>query len=80
MSGTRQPLSGHCYYSRCQFAGGGIDFLQKTLAENEAGQVRQERLTAEQTAVALRNQLTTLTGLANLGMLVLLSADTCSAP
>ncbi|MCP6357382.1 hypothetical protein NL446_26385, partial [Klebsiella pneumoniae] len=27
-----------------QFAGGEIDFLQKTLAENEAGTVHQERL------------------------------------
>ncbi len=59
-----------------QFTGGEIDFLQKTLAENEAGQVRQERLAAEQTAAALRSQLATLTGLADLGQLVPLSADT----
>ncbi|MEO6038713.1 MAG: TolC family protein [Saprospiraceae bacterium] len=59
-----------------QFTGGEIDFLQKTLAENEAGQVHQERLAAEQMAGALRSQLATFTGLADLGMLLPLSADT----
>lgn len=59
-----------------QFAGGEIDFLQKTLAENEAGTVHQERLAAEQTASALRQQLAALTGLTDLGSLSPLAPDT----
>lgn len=59
-----------------QFAGGEIDFLQKTLAENEAGTVHQERLAAEQNAVAIRQQLATLTGLTDLGILSPLASDT----
>lgn len=59
-----------------QFAGGEIDFLQKTLAENEAGTVDQERFAAEQTATALRQQLAMLTGLTNLGNLSPLAPDT----
>lgn len=59
-----------------QFAGGEIDFLQKTLAENEAGTVHQERLAAEQNAAAIRQQLATLTGLTDLGSLSPLAPDT----
>lgn len=59
-----------------QFASGEIDFLQKTLAENEAGTVHQERLAAEQTASALRQQLAALTGLTDLINLSPLTPDT----
>ena len=59
-----------------QFVAGEIDFLQKTLTENEAGKVHQERLAAEQTLVLLRQQLATFTGLADLGVLVPLAPDT----
>jgi cobalt-zinc-cadmium efflux system outer membrane protein len=58
-----------------QFAGGEIDFLQKTLAENEAGKVRQERLAAEQVATVARQQLMVYTGLADLGNLLPLNPD-----
>lgn len=58
-----------------QFSGGEIDLLQKILAENEAGQVHQERLAAEQNAVALRQQLSKLSGLNDLGTLVPLGLD-----
>jgi len=58
-----------------QFAGGEIDFLQKTLAENEAGNVRQERIAAGQTAVVARQQLAMFTGLADLGNLLPLGPD-----
>ena len=53
--------------------------MQSTLAENEAGQVSQERLAAEQTAVMLRQQLATFTGLAELGHLEPLASDTSGA-
>ncbi len=59
-----------------QFAAGEIDFLQKTLAENEAGKVRQQRLAAQQTSETLRQQLATYTGLKDLGSLLPLSPDT----
>lgn len=59
-----------------QFTGGEIDFLQRTLAEQEAGGVRQERIVAEQNAVALRRQLATYTGLDDIGTLLPLQADT----
>jgi len=59
-----------------QFAAGEIDFLQKALAENEAGKVHQERLAAEQTFVLLRQQLATLTGLADFSTLLPLAPDT----
>ncbi len=59
-----------------QFAAGEIDFLQKILAENEAGKVHQERLAAEQTFAMLRQQLATLTGLLGLGSLLPLMPDT----
>jgi len=59
-----------------QFTAGEIDFLQKTLTENEAGKVRQERLAAEQRALALTEQLKILTGLADLEALLPLHPDT----
>ncbi len=59
-----------------QFAAGEIDFLQKTLAENETGKVHQEHLAAEQKAAVLRQQLVTLTGLSNLVSLMPLGVDT----
>jgi outer membrane protein, heavy metal efflux system len=59
-----------------QFAGGDIDFLQKTMLENEASKVHQERLVAEQTVLILRQQLATYTGLRELGVLLPLQADT----
>ncbi len=59
-----------------QFAGGEIDFLQKTMAENEAGKVYQERLAAAQKASVLRQQLATFTGLIEIGVLLPLDADT----
>ena len=62
-----------------QFAAGEIDFLQKTMAETEAGQVRQERLAAEQTVAMLRQQLAVFTGLADPGSLEPLAADTSMA-
>jgi outer membrane protein TolC len=45
-----------------QFAAGEIDFLQKTLAENEAGKIRLERQAAEVKAVQSRLQLAQWTG------------------
>lgn len=59
-----------------QFAAGEIDFLQKTLAEIEAGKVQQERLVAAQKAVVLRQLLSTYTGRSDLGTLLPLGADT----
>ncbi len=59
-----------------QFGAGEIDFLQKTRTENEAGQVHQERLTAEQRATSLRQELSTYTGLPNLSDLLPLYPDT----
>ncbi|MEQ1747571.1 MAG: TolC family protein [Saprospiraceae bacterium] len=59
-----------------QFAAGEVDFLQKTRAENEAGQAHQERLAAERLAESLRQQLVTYTGLMNLGNLLPLHPDT----
>jgi outer membrane protein, heavy metal efflux system len=61
-----------------QFAAGEIDFLQKTLAENEAGKVRQERLSAERSVVALRSQMVAFTGLDELGAFLPLRADTAA--
>lgn len=48
-----------------QFAAGEIDFLQKTLAENEAGAARQNFLAARKIAENLRAQLIIWTGLAD---------------
>ncbi len=59
-----------------QFTGGEIDFLQRTLAEQEAGGVRQERIVAERNAVALRQLLATYTGLNDIGTLLPLQPDT----
>lgn len=59
-----------------QFSAGEIDFLQKTWAENEAGKVHQERIAAAQIRNVLRQNLSTLTGLADLGTLLQLAADT----
>lgn len=58
-----------------QFAAGEIDLLQKTLVENELGNIHQERLSAEQLLIALRQQLSTLTGMGQLGALTPLSLD-----
>jgi outer membrane protein, heavy metal efflux system len=49
-----------------QFAAGEIDFLQKTLAENEAGAARQNLLAAQKTAENLRAQLRIWTGITDL--------------
>lgn len=46
-----------------QFAAGEIDFLQKTLAENEAGKVHQERVATEIATAGLYVRLKKLTGL-----------------
>jgi outer membrane protein TolC len=59
-----------------QFSAGEIDFLQKTMAENEAAKVHQERLAVEQTMAMSRQQLAGFTGLAELGALLPLSFDT----
>ncbi|MBC7777347.1 MAG: TolC family protein [Phycisphaerae bacterium] len=59
-----------------QFAAGEIDFLQKTLAENEMGKVHQERLADEQKMALLRQQLAMMTGLNSLGTLMPLDVDT----
>jgi len=59
-----------------QFNAGEIDFLQKTLVENEAGKIAQERRVAEQLALTTTGQLKTLTGLADLGALLPLRPDT----
>ena len=61
-----------------QFSSGEIDFLQKTWAENEAGKVHQERIAAAQIRNVLRQNLSTLTGLEDLGTLLPLAADTLS--
>jgi len=59
-----------------QFSAGEIDFLQKTMLENEAGKVRLERLGMDIKAATARQQLTTFTGLSDLGILPPLRADT----
>lgn len=59
-----------------QFTAGEIDFLQKTIAENEAGNLHRERLSAERMVEGLRQNLTTFTGLSDLGTLLPLNADT----
>ncbi len=59
-----------------QFAAGEIDLLQKTIVANEAGNIHQERLAAEQLTSALRSQLMLLTGLTEFGKLLPLFADT----
>ena len=59
-----------------QFAAGEIDFLQKTLAENEAGMIRQGYLAAQKTAQNLRIQLKTWTKMENIGSLEPLQVKT----
>ncbi|MDX1913507.1 MAG: TolC family protein [Saprospiraceae bacterium] len=59
-----------------QFEAGEIDFLQKTMAEIEAGKVRQDFLAARQSLERSRQQLSQLTGIAELGNLTELEADT----
>jgi len=59
-----------------QFAAGEIDFLQKTFAENEAGQVSLQHHAAGQKAVNFRRELTVYTGLPNPGFLLPLTPDT----
>jgi len=59
-----------------QFAAGEVDFLQKTIAENEAGQVNLQHLAAGQKAVSFRRELTAYTGLPQLGYLLPLRPDT----
>lgn len=62
--------------ARRQFAGGEIDFVQQTLAEQEADNVRQERRVAEKTANSLKEQLALYTGLPAASALEPLYADT----
>ncbi len=59
-----------------QFSAGEIDFLQKTLMENEAGKVRLERLGMDIKAASAQQQLATFSGLSDLGTLPPLQADT----
>jgi hypothetical protein len=59
-----------------QFSAGEINFLHKTLVENEAAKVHQERLIAERNAEATRKQLIGFSGLNDLGVLIPLVADT----
>jgi len=61
-----------------QFEAGEIDFLQKTLVENEAGKVARERFAAEQLLMTMTGQLKIMTGLADLGTLLPLRPDTTS--
>lgn len=58
-----------------QFAVGEIDFLQKTRAENEAGQVHLQRLAAAQRALLARQQLMQYTGLSEINGLFPLYPD-----
>jgi outer membrane protein TolC len=62
-----------------QFAAGEIDFLQKTLADNEAGAARQALLSAQNTADNLRAQLKIWTGLADVAQIEPLRAEMPSA-
>lgn len=61
-----------------QFSAGEIDYLQKILAENEAGRVQQEWLATQQNVVSARQQLTAFTGLQDLGELLPLTPDIAS--
>lgn len=58
-----------------QFSAGEIDYLQKILAENEAGKVQQEWLATQQNVVSVRQQLATYTGLQDLGKLLPLTPE-----
>ncbi len=62
-----------------QFAAGEIDFLQKTLAENEAGAARQQFLAAQKAAENLREQLKIWTGIADLAQIETLRPDLAAA-
>lgn len=63
------------------FTAGEIDFLQKSLAENEAGKIHQERLAAQQNAALLHQQLEIFTDLHNWDSLLPLdSMPTLSTP
>jgi outer membrane protein TolC len=59
-----------------QFTAGEIDFLQKSMAENEAGKIRQERLYAERAEQLARQQLRLFTGVQDIGAILPLLADT----
>lgn len=59
-----------------QFSAGEIDFLQKTLMENEAGKVQLERRSMDMKAATAQLQLATFTGIDDLGNLMPLQADT----
>ncbi len=59
-----------------QFSAGEINFLQKTLVENEAAKVHQELLVAERYSEATRKQLIGFSGLNDLRVLTPLVADT----
>jgi len=58
-----------------QFTAGEIDFLQKTLVENEAGGVHQKRLAAQAFARAAHRELELLTGISDIENLQPLTAD-----
>lgn len=58
-----------------QFDAGDIDFLQKTLVENEAGSIHQNRLAADRNAQMLREQLSRFTGIKAEDQLQPLQAD-----
>lgn len=62
--------------ARRQFEGGEIDFVQQTLAEQEADNVHQERRMAEKTAISLKEQLALYTGLSAASALESFRADT----
>lgn len=62
-----------------QFAAGEIDFLQKTLAENEAGAARQQFLAAQKTAENLHEQLRIWTGISDLSQIEKLKPDLATA-
>jgi outer membrane protein, heavy metal efflux system len=61
-----------------QFAAGEIDFLQKTMAENEVGKVKQARLIAEKSAIFTKKQLEILTGIGKIEFLSEIQTDTIS--
>jgi outer membrane protein, heavy metal efflux system len=62
-----------------QFAAGEIDFLQKTLVENETGAARQNLLAAQKTAENLREQLQIWTGSSDLEKIEPLRANIAAA-
>jgi len=58
-----------------QFEAGEIDFLQKTIVENEGGKVHQERIAAEMVTTGSLVLLNKLTGLDDMGDLEPLTSD-----